>query len=102
MSTWTRWDAADYIEDDREAAAYLAAALEDGEIADVRNAIAAIVRARGVSAVAREAALSRQTLHAAIGESGNPTLATVLAVVKALGFKLTVLEETTGIDEQAA
>ena len=102
MTATTRWDAADHIDDDREAAAYLAAALEDGEIEDVRNALGAIVRARGVSAVAKKAALSRQTVHVAGGQTGNPTLETVLAVVKALGFKLTVLDEEGEADQRAA
>ena len=69
------WDAADSIKSDEDAAAYLDAALEDGDPALVAAAIGDIARARGMSEIA--------------SATGNPELATVLKVVHALGLRLT-------------
>lgn len=82
------WDAADYLQTEEDVAEYLAAALETGEVSDVTHALATIARARGVSETARTAGLARGSLYKAIGEGANPTLSTLLAVLKALGIRL--------------
>ena len=46
-----------------------------------------IARARGMSQVARDAGLSRESLYRALGSQGNPSFATVLKVAKALGVR---------------
>lgn len=83
-----RWDAAAHLRTDAERAAYLAAALEEGDSALVAAALGDIARARGMTAVARETGLGRESLYKALSLNGNPELATVLRVVGALGLRL--------------
>jgi probable addiction module antidote protein len=66
--------------------AWLAEAPEDA--AGIAGALGDIARAQGMSQVARDAGLSRESLYKALSESGNPTFATVLKVAKALGLRL--------------
>jgi probable addiction module antidote protein len=83
------WDAADHIKTDEEAAGYLNAALEDGDPAVIAAVIGDIARARGMSDVSRVTGLGRASLYKALSANGNPELATILKVVKALGLRLT-------------
>lgn len=82
------YDVADHLESDEDMVAYLEAALEDGDPAIVVHAIGNIARARGMSQIARDAGLGRESLYKALSPDGNPEFATVLKVVKALGIKL--------------
>jgi len=82
------WDAAEHLETEEDMAAYLEAALEDGEPALVAAALGDIARAKGMTQIAREAGLGRESLYKALSPEGNPELATVLKVVRALGLKL--------------
>ena len=82
------YDAARYLKTDESIVAYLEAALEDGNPQVVTSALGAIARARGMSQIARDAGLSRESLYRALSPEGNPELATVLKVVKALGIHL--------------
>ena len=69
-------------------AAYLEAALEDGDPRVVVHALGNIARARGMSQIARDTGLGRESLYKALSPDGNPEFATVLRVVQALGLKL--------------
>ena len=51
-------------------------------------------RARGMTQIARDAGMSRESLYRALGEKGNPEFATVLRVLQALGLRLTAVVET--------
>ena len=82
------YDAAEYLETPEDMAAYLEAALEDGEPAVVMHALGTIARARGMSRIARETGLGRESLYKALSPDGNPEFSTVLRVVRALGLKL--------------
>lgn len=84
----TRWDAADYLKSPADIAAYLEAALEDGDPALVTAALGDIARAKGMAGIAREAGLGRESLYKALSADGNPELATVLRVIQALGLRL--------------
>lgn len=84
------FDPAEYLDDDAAIAAYLSEALETGDEAFVADALGVVARARGMSDVAREAGVSRESLYRALSAGGNPELATVLRVVRALGLKLSV------------
>ncbi len=83
-----RWDAADYLKSNRDVVAYLEAALEDGDSRVVAAALGDIARAKGMTKVARQAGLGRESLYKALSAGGNPELGTVLRVVRALGIKL--------------
>ena len=84
----TPWDPADHLETEEDMAAYLEAALEEGVPVLVAAALGDIARAKGMSHVAREAGLGRESLYKALSPSGNPEFATILKVVSALGLQL--------------
>ena len=84
----TKWDAVDYLKTDEDMANYLEAAIEDGDPALISAALGDIARAKGMSQVARKAGLGRESLYKALSPNGNPELATILKVVKALGLRL--------------
>ncbi len=82
------FDAADYIETPDDATAFMEAAFESGDPAEILLALRTVSRSKGMSAVANKAEMSRQTLYKALGEDGNPSLDTFLKVINALGLKL--------------
>ena len=82
------YDAAEYLETPEDMAAYLEAALEDGDPTVVVKALGTIARARGMSQIARDTGLGRESLYKALSPEGNPEFATVMKVVRALGLKL--------------
>jgi probable addiction module antidote protein len=86
----TPWDPADHLATEEDRAAYLEAALEEGDPALVAAALGDIARAKGMSQVAREAGLGRESLYKALSPSGNPEFATIMKVVSALGLRLHV------------
>lgn len=83
-----KWDVADHLKSDADMAAYLEAALEDGDPALVAAALGDIARAKGMSGIAKETGLGRESLYKALSRDGNPEISTVLKVVKALGLRL--------------
>jgi probable addiction module antidote protein len=89
MKTKTRsYDAAEYLATEEEMAAYLDAALEEGEPALVIQALGTIAKERGMSQIARDTGLGRESLYKALSLGGNPEFATVIKVIRALGIRL--------------
>jgi probable addiction module antidote protein len=84
----TPWDPADHLRTEEDMVAYLEAALEEGEPTLVAAALGDIARAKGMTQVAREAGLGRESLYKALSPSGNPEFATILKVIAALGLQL--------------
>lgn len=82
------FDSANYLKTEEDMVAYLEAALEENDPAVVAAALGDIARAKGMTRVAREAGLGRESLYKALSPEGNPELATVMKVVKALGLSL--------------
>lgn len=82
------WDPAEHLETEADMAAYLEAALEEGDPGLVPAALGDIARAKGMTQLARETGLGRESLYKALSPSGNPEFATVMKVVAALGLKL--------------
>ena len=85
-----RYDVAERLRTPEEMAAYLDAWLAEApdDAAGIAQALGDIARAKGMSQVAPDAGLSRESLYKALSETGNPTFATVLKVAKALGLRL--------------
>jgi probable addiction module antidote protein len=83
------YDIAEQLRTPEEMAAYLDAWLEEApdDVAGITRALGDIARAKGMSQVARDAGLSRESLYKALSENGNPSFATVLKVARALGVK---------------
>jgi probable addiction module antidote protein len=88
MLKTTRFDAADYLDTPEARAEYMTAALETGDVDFIRDAVGVVARARGMTKIAKETGLSRESLYKALGETGNPEFATVMRIVRALGLKL--------------
>lgn len=88
--TFARYDTADYLKDEADIAAYLDAVAEEGgdDPAYLALALGNVARARNMTALADEVGMSRIGLKKALSGDGNPTLATVLKVAKALGLKV--------------
>lgn len=84
------WDVAEHLETEEDMAAYLDAALEDGDTAVIVAALGDIARARGMAQIARETGLGRESLYKALSATGNPEFATILKVVRALGLQFHV------------
>jgi probable addiction module antidote protein len=84
------YDIADQLRTADERAAYLDAWLSEApdDAAGIARALGDIARAKGMSSVAREAGLSRESLYKALSKEGNPSFATILKVAKALGVRL--------------
>ena len=83
------YDVSEQLRTPEEMAAYLDAWLEEApdDAAGISRALGDIARAKGMTQVARDAGLSRESLYKALGENGNPSFATILKVVRALGVK---------------
>ena len=87
--TQTRpWDAADYLNAEEDIVAYIDAALDEGDPALIAAALGDVARARGMTRVAADAGLGRESLYKALSPGGNPNLATVIKVMRALGLRL--------------
>ena len=86
----TPWDPADFLSSDDAIAAYLEAAFEDGDPRVIAVALGNIAKARGMTAVAKDAGVTREALYKALSENGDPRLSTLLGVTRALGVRLTV------------
>ena len=85
----TPWDGSEFITGPEAQADLLADALESGHAPYVAHALGLIAKARGMTQIAREAGVSRESLYKSLSLDGNPELATVLAVAKALKLELT-------------
>jgi probable addiction module antidote protein len=84
----TKWDVAEYLDSEEAIFAYIEAAFEDGDPAVITHALGNIARARGMTAIAKEAGVTREALYKALTEKGDPKLSTLLGVLKALGVTL--------------
>ena len=82
------WDPAEHLKTGKDIVAYLEAALEDDDPALVAAALGDIARAKGMTDIARETGLGRESLYKALSPEGNPEFSTVLKVVRALGLRL--------------
>ena len=84
------YDVAEHLRTPEEMAAYLDAWLEEApdDVSGIARALGDIARAKGMSQVARDAGLSRESLYRALSADGNPSFATVIKVARALGVRL--------------
>jgi probable addiction module antidote protein len=94
-TTTTTWDPASHLSTVDDVAAYLEAALQDGDPQLVAAALGDIAKAKGMSQIAHIAGIGSESLYKSLSSSGNPELATVLKVISALGLQLHV----SAIDE---
>lgn len=81
----SKYDIADYLDNDETVAAYLDLAFESGDLSRISAALGNVARARGMTKIARATGLSREQLYKTLSAEGRPELATVLKVMTALG-----------------
>ena len=86
----TRFDSAEYLDSDEAISAYLEEALETDDPAFITQALGTVARARGMSQIAKETGLSRESLYKALSAEGNPEFSTVIRVMQALGLRFSV------------
>lgn len=88
--TLRRWDSAEHLKTEADMADYLNTCLEEAgdDPAFIARALGVIARARGMTQVAKDTGLSRESLYRALSGEGNPEFATIMKVMKALGMKL--------------
>lgn len=86
----TRYDVAEHLRTPEEMAAYLEACIAEsnGDAAFIAKAIGDIARAKGMTQVARDAGLSRESLYKALSGERSPGFDTILKVIGALGMEL--------------
>jgi len=87
---FSRFDAAEFLKTPEEMAAYLDACFDEdaGDGILIRAALNDIARAKGMTQIARDAGLGRESLYKALSSTGNPEFATIMKVMKALGLRL--------------
>ena len=85
-----KWDSAEHLKTDEDMAAYLEACMEEAgdDAAFIAKALGTIARAKGMTQLAKDTGLGRESLYKALSGEGNPSFATILKVVHALGIKL--------------
>ncbi len=90
MTEFSRFDATDYLDNEETIAEYLTAALEDTNPDVFLAAIADVAKVRGMSQLAKNAGLGRESLYKALAPGAKPRYDTVLKVLHGLGVKLVV------------
>ena len=95
-ATFRRYDTANYLTNDAEITAYLAAVAEENDPALTLAALADVARARNLSQLARDADLSREGLYKALSPEGNPSFVTVSKIAGALGLRVVVVPAERG------
>ena len=95
----TVYDVSEHLRTPEEMAAYLDAWLEEApeDAAGIARALGDIARAKGMSQVAKDAGLSRESLYRALSAEGNPSFATVLKVAKVLGIRFHAQAVPSGV-----
>lgn len=88
--TLKKWDSAKHLTDDESIALYLQACFEEAsdDAAFIANALGNVARAKGMSQLARDTGLGRESLYKALSGEGNPSFSTILKVLSALGLRL--------------
>lgn len=84
------WDVIEHLKTNDDMIAYLDAALEDGDPTLIVAVLGDIARAKGMTSLARDTGLGRESLYKSLSPTGNPEFATVLKVVRSLGLQFHV------------
>ncbi|WP_308517116.1 addiction module antidote protein [uncultured Varibaculum sp.] len=88
--TFSAFDASKHLDTDEAINDYLAIALEDGDTKTVQVVLRDIARAHGMTQLAKEIQLNRESLYKSLSKEGNPSFATITKIMKALGLKMTL------------
>ena len=102
MKNIAPFDAADYLDNDEVIAEYINAALEDENPNVFLQAIADVAKARGMTKLAKDTGLGRESLYKALAPGAKPRYDTVLKLVRALGVELRALPAQVAISKGAS
>ncbi|MHA8102376.1 addiction module antidote protein [Aquirufa nivalisilvae] len=91
----SKFDIADYLDNNEMIAEYLNTVLEEGNEADVITAIGHIAKAIGMTKIAEETGMSRPSLYKALSEGSKPQFSTIMKVLKAVGVQIHIHPLTT-------
>lgn len=83
-------DVSEYLADEADMVAYLQAVLEENDPVLLRLALGDIAKAKGMSDIAKQVGVNRQSLYKSLSEDGNPAYDTIAKIIAAMGMKLTV------------
>ena len=83
------FDPAEMLQSEHAIEVFLADAFETGDAGHIASALGVVARVKGMTEIARKTGLAREQLYKSLSETGNPTLETTLAVMKAIGFAMT-------------
>ena len=86
----SKFDIADYLDNNVMIAEYLNTVLEEGNDSDIIVAIGVVAKAIGMTKIAEETGLSRPSLYKALSDGAKPQFATIMKVLKAVGGQLHV------------
>ncbi|MGO4437801.1 addiction module antidote protein [Rhizobium sp. RAF56] len=93
----SKWDIAEHLDTEEKIALFLEAVFEDGDPATIAAAIGDVARVHGMTQIAKDAGLSRENLYRALSAEGNPEFSTIMKVIKAMGFDLSVTPHKPGV-----
>ena len=86
----TKFDIAEYLDDDEMVTEYLNNVLEEGDTTDIISALGHVAKAQGMTKIAQETGLSRPSLYKALSKGAKPQFETILKVLRAVGSNLHV------------
>ena len=95
------FDVAEHLDSDEMIAEYLAAVLEDGDADEFISALSDVARAKGMSQLAKDSGLSRESLYKTLSPGAKPRFETIVKITKALGLSLGVVPESPSADQAA-
>ncbi len=87
------FDPADHLKTDTARVLYMNECLKDSDPAFIADAIGVIARSRGMTEIAKEAEVSRESLYKSLSKKGNPEFATILKLMAALDLTLCVKQK---------
>jgi probable addiction module antidote protein len=94
MLKTTEWDPAKYINSKEDVTAYLGAAFEENDTEFLLSAIGDIARSKGMTQIAQELHVARESLYRSLSPEGNPSFSTVIKVLDILGFQLQIKQKS--------
>ena len=86
--TLSRWDASEYLDSTEMIQAYINEALADSDPRVLQAALGDIAKAKGMSDIAKQAGVGRESLYKSLSMTGNPSWQTISKVLRSLGYKL--------------
>lgn len=102
VEKYSRFDAAEFLGSEEAIAEYLADSAESGDPTVMIAALAAVARARNMSELARKSGMTREGLYKALAPTGNPSFANVGHIARAMGYRLTLVPQTSSAEKTRA